>query len=194
MSTNGASTESTATGSAATGSTPSPLYDIATLYRDFAPRVCRWATRLTRSASDADDIVQEVFLIVHRRQPSINDVHSPSSWLLKVTLNVVRHHWRTRSRTSKREESWDWESRQDVTPTPLDRLQTKRAVEQLENAVESLDPRYKVVYLLCAIQQVPPVQVAEMTGIAPQTLRVRRFRARKQVAQRLSSYSDLYAA
>src|SRR5260370_1454273 len=81
--------------------------DTATLYRDYADRVCRWATRLTRSPSDAEDIVQEVFLIVHRRGSSWQEISSPGSWLLKVTLNVVRHHWRARGRASNREASSD---------------------------------------------------------------------------------------
>ena len=56
-----------------------PLYDTAKLYRDYSAKVSRWAARLTRSASDADDIVQEVFLTVHRRLPSLDHVHSPGA-------------------------------------------------------------------------------------------------------------------
>ncbi|HVR64721.1 MAG TPA: RNA polymerase sigma factor, partial [Polyangia bacterium] len=77
---------------------PPAAHDTAKLYRDYADRVGRWAKRLTRSPSDAEDIVQEVFLLVHRRGQTWNDVSSPGSWLLKVTLNVVRHHWRSRGR------------------------------------------------------------------------------------------------
>jgi RNA polymerase sigma-70 factor (ECF subfamily) len=171
------------------------LYDTAELYRDYAARVTRWATRLTHSASDADDIVQEVFLIVHRRNPSRNDVHSPGSWLLKVTLNVVRHLWRARGRSARREESWDQEQCQQTTTTPLDQLEAKRAVERLKSAVDSLEPRYRTVYWLCEIKRLPPVKVAAMTGLQPQTLRVRRFRARKQIALRLSAAdNDVRAA
>ena len=172
----------------------SSAYDTATLYRDYAPRVIRWATRLTHSPSDADDIVQEVFLIVHRRHPSRNDVHSPGSWLLKVTLNVVRHHWRARGRSTRREESWEQDLPQQTSTTPLDQLETKRAVEQLRDAVESLEPRYRDIYLLCEIKCLSPVKVAAMTGLQPQTLRVRRFRARQQIAQRLSDSNNVRAA
>ena len=183
-----------ATTSNATTENDSTAYDTATLYRDYAPRVTRWATRLTHSPSDADDIVQEVFMIVHRRNPSRNDVHSPGSWLLKVTLNVVRHHWRARGRSARREESWEQDLPQQTSTTPLDQLETKRAVERLHAAVEALDPRYRVVYTLCEIKCLSPVTVAAMTGLQPQTLRVRRFRARQQIAQRLSANNNVRAA
>ena len=112
--------------------------DTATLYRDYADRVCRWATRLTRSPSDAEDIVQEVFLIVHRRGSSWQEISSPGSWLLKVTLNVVRHHWRARGRASKREESWDCQTTGSGPTDPLQTLETQRSMEQLQAAIEGL--------------------------------------------------------
>jgi len=170
--------------------------DTATLYRDYAGRVGRWANRLTRSNSDAEDVVQEVFLIVHRRGSSLNDVSSHSSWLLKVTLNVVRHLWRSRGRLAKREESFDWENNAAAPPDPLQALETHRSMERLQAAIDTLAPHYRTVYLLCEINRLSPVKVAEMTGLRPDTLRVRRHRARQQIAKQLGSDTvvDAYAA
>lgn len=170
---------------AAAPTVSSSINDTATLYRDYANRVCRWATRLTRSSSDAEDIVQEVFLIVHRRGHAWNDVASPGSWLLKVTLNVVRHHWRSRGRTSKREESWDCQATGAVPVDPLQLLETQRSMEQLQAAIDALTPRYRTIYLLCEVKGLPATTVAQMTGLRPDTLRVRRHRARQQIAKSL---------
>ena len=168
--------------------------DTAALYRDYAERVCRWATRLTRSPSDAEDIVQEVFLIVHRRGWSWNDIDSPGSWLLKVTLNVVRHHWRARGRITKREESWDCQTTGAAPVDPFQNLETQRSIEQLQAAIDALSPRYKTIYLLCEVKGLPSTTVAEMTGLHPDTLRVRRHRARQQVARSLRSSDDVIDA
>ena len=175
-----------------TATTLPALYDTATLYRDYAGRVCRWATRLTRSASDADDVVQEVFLIAHRRISSLTDVTSPGSWLLKVTLNVVRHLWRSRGRVAKREESWEWQMNgvPIAANDPLQILETHRSVEKLEAAIATLAPRYRTIYWLCEVQRLPSAKVAEMTGLRSETLRVRRYRARQQIARCLDSEND----
>jgi RNA polymerase sigma-70 factor (ECF subfamily) len=171
-----------------------PVYDTAKLYRDYSAKVSRWANRLTRSASDADDIVQEVFLTVHRRLPALDNVHSPGPWLLKMTLNVARHLWRARGRSAKRERSWESQCLPSVPPSPLEELEMRRAAEQLETALASLDDRYRQIYWLCEIKRLPSAKVAALTGLNPDTLRVRRFRARVQIAKRLAAAETAGAA
>src|SRR5215510_14867644 len=67
------------------------------LYRSYAGAVGRWALRLTRSPADAEDIVQEVFLVAHRRLGG-ETLANPGPWLFQVTRNVARHLWRERRR------------------------------------------------------------------------------------------------
>jgi RNA polymerase sigma-70 factor (ECF subfamily) len=163
-----------------------PVYDTAKLYRDYAGKVSRWAARLTRSSSDADDLVQEVFLTVHRHLPALDRVHSPGPWLMKMTHNVARHWWRARRRTANRERSWETECSPAAPPSPLEQLELRRAARQLESALDSLDERYREIYLLCEIKRMPSEKVAAMTGLNRDTLRVRRFRARQQISKRLA--------
>jgi RNA polymerase sigma-70 factor, ECF subfamily len=166
---------------------PTPSrYDTAKLYRDYRGKVSRWAARLTRSSSDADDLVQEVFLTVHRHLPALDSVHSPGPWLLKMTHNVARHLWRTRKRTANRERSWEAECVPSVPPNPLEALEMRRAARQLESALASLDDRYREIYWLCEIKRLPSAKVAALTGLNRDTLRVRRFRARQQISKRLA--------
>lgn len=160
-------------------------YDTAGLYREYAGKVFRWARRLAGSPSDAEDIVQEVFLVVHRRQHMPGWVHNPGAWLLGVTFNAARHVWRKRAR-SGRELSADLESVSSQVPTPLEQLEARRAVEQVEAALASLTEGYREIYWLCEIQQIPGNRVAELMGVHPTTVRVRRFRARAQVAEWLA--------
>jgi RNA polymerase sigma-70 factor (ECF subfamily) len=162
------------------------VYDTAKLYRDYGDKVSRWAARLTRSASDADDLVQEVFLTVHRHLPALDRVHSPGPWLLKMTHNVARHFWRTRKRTVTRESSWEAECLPAAPPNPLEVLEMRRAARQLESALNTLDERYREIYLLCEVKRLPSAKVAAMTGLNRDTLRVRRFRARQQISKRLA--------
>jgi DNA-directed RNA polymerase specialized sigma24 family protein len=49
----------------------------------------------------------------------------------------------------------------------------------------SLDERYREIYWLCEVKKLPSAKVAAMTGLNKDTLRVRRFRARKQISKRL---------
>lgn len=161
------------------------LFDTEQLYRDYGRKVSRWAARLTRSTSDADDIVQEVFLTVHSRQDTMEHVHSPGPWLLKMTLNVVRHLWRSRGRSSKRDLLWMAECPPNAPASPADELDLRRAVDRLDRAVASLPETYRAIYFLCEVERLSPPEVAARTGLTRDALRVRRFRARKQLAEKL---------
>jgi RNA polymerase sigma-70 factor (ECF subfamily) len=159
--------------------------DTAQLFRDYAGDVGRWAARLSGSPSDTDDIVQEVFLTVHRQLPAAEELLSPPAWLLQITRNVVRHVWRTRSRTARRVEALARDGLVAPVPDPHAALERRQAAAQLESALAALDDRYRHVYWLSEIQELPPATVGALTGLSPEALRVRRFRARRQLARHL---------
>jgi RNA polymerase sigma-70 factor (ECF subfamily) len=160
--------------------------DTAQLFRDYAGDVGRWAARLSGSPSDAEDIVQEVFLTVHRQLPAAEQLHSPPAWLLQITRNVVRHVWRTRSRAARRADAFGRDGFVAPAPDPHAELERRQAAAQLANALETLDAGNRQVYWLTDVQGLPSATVAALTGLSLEALRVRRFRARRQMARHLA--------
>jgi RNA polymerase sigma-70 factor (ECF subfamily) len=163
--------------------------DTARLYRDYAREVGRWATRLSGSPADADDIVQEVFLTVHRQRGLGDPLRSPPAWLLEITRNVVRHVWRSRSRAARRASALARDSQVAAAPDPLEQLERRRMTVALQRALDGLDDRYREIYWLSDVQRLPSAQVASLTGLSPEALRVRRFRARRQLARELAPHA-----
>jgi RNA polymerase sigma-70 factor (ECF subfamily) len=159
--------------------------DTAALYREYGARVSRWASALARNATDADDIVQEVFLIAHLRRPAFDTAAGPCGWLLRTTVNVARHLWRRRRRNARHESSADPRQLPSAAPSPYDTFELRQSAERLDEAVRSLDGRYRHVYSLCEIDRRPCNEVAALTGLNQHTLRVRVYRARRMVAARL---------
>src|SRR5215510_13559362 len=64
-------------------------HSLAAIYRRSLKDVCRWAASLGGPAIDADDVAQEVFLVVHRRLAQFQG-DDPTPWLYAITLRVVR--------------------------------------------------------------------------------------------------------
>jgi RNA polymerase sigma-70 factor (ECF subfamily) len=159
--------------------------DTAQLFRAYASHVGRWAARLSGSSSDAEDIVQEVFLAVHRQLPTPAEIRSPPAWLLQITRNVARHVWRTRRRAARRADAFERDGPVALPLDPLAELVRRRDAEHLHRALETLDRRSREVCWLSEIQGLPSATVAALTGLSPAALRVRRFRARRQLAQHL---------
>jgi RNA polymerase sigma-70 factor, ECF subfamily len=164
--------------------TETPAFETATLYRDYGAAVARWATKLARSAHEAEDIVQEVFLVVHRRLGELTELRSPGPWLFRITENIVRRRWRNQLRTGRSRVGM-MEQAPETAPSPLDELERRRMLQRLESALGDLHAEDRNLLYLCDVRRLPTSSVTAMTGIKPQTLRVRRFRARMQIAQRL---------
>ena len=93
-------------------------------------RVYRLAYAQTRSRHDADDIFQEVFLQTVRKRPVFDSVGARKAWLLRVTLNCLKSHWRM---------AW----RQHDTPLD-DRIPFPEPEGQrLDEALRRLTPKYR---------------------------------------------------
>jgi RNA polymerase sigma-70 factor (ECF subfamily) len=161
--------------------------DTGRLYRDYAVAVTRWAGRLARSASDAEDIVQEVFLVVERRRATLPPLHNPAAWLYRITANIVRRRWRDKTRHALAAAQL-LEAFIDESPSPLDDLEHRRTMERLDEAFGSIGAKDRRLLWLCDVRRMPTSRISALTGIKPQTLRVRRFRARMQIARRMRDW------
>src|SRR5215510_15295748 len=65
------------------------------LYEDHFPFVWRSVRRLGTPDADVDDVVQESFVIAHRRLPDFEGRSTVKTWLFGIVVNVVRVHRRT---------------------------------------------------------------------------------------------------
>jgi RNA polymerase sigma-70 factor (ECF subfamily) len=164
-------------------SPPGPV-DTDRLYRDYGAAVARWAGRLA-APSDAEDITQEVFLVVERRRATLPPLRCPAAWLYGITLNLARRRWRERSRQAEVRAQWRDEPADDDRPSPFDELESRRRLQRLEQAMAGLPTVDQHLIWMWDVERLPTARISALTGIKPQTLRVRRFRARSKIARRL---------
>ena len=65
------------------------------LYSQYGDRIYRFCLRLSGSASDAEDLTQEVFLAAFQGQSRFQHRASVQTWLYQIALNYWRHSRRT---------------------------------------------------------------------------------------------------
>ena len=63
----------------------------AEFYKQYGVRIYRFCLRLSGSASDAEDLTQEVFLAAFQGQSRFQNRASVQTWLYKIALNCWRH-------------------------------------------------------------------------------------------------------
>lgn len=131
---------------------------LASLFRAHADAVWRTAVALGVSPDDAKDVVQEVFVVVHRRLDALQQVR-PRPWILGITRNVVRHHHRGATRRARSLEALP-------TPEPLEAphrdLERREAGALVEAFLETLDEKKREVFVLGFIEGLPARAIAEL--------------------------------
>ena len=82
---------------------PAPVPDMERIYRDHASRVMSAAYRVTGSASDAEDVLQTVFMRLVRREGGSHLDQNPAAYLHRAAVNASLDLIRSRRATKQ---SW----------------------------------------------------------------------------------------
>ena len=161
--------------------------EIGALYRAHALTVARFAQRLCGPRLDAEDVVQEVFLVAHRLLPTFRGEALVTTWLYRITENVVRHR-----RRKERFRSWLFGSSEDVggraastRPTPVEELERREASVTVYRVLDAMNEKYRTLIILFELEGKSGEEIAELTGQRVQTVWVALHRARAQFLARL---------
>ncbi|MBI4817933.1 MAG: RNA polymerase sigma factor [Deltaproteobacteria bacterium] len=150
-----------------------PKHDLETLYRAHASDVARWAGRLGGPAVDVEDVVHEVFLVVRGELAMFRGEAKLTTWLYRITLNVVRHH-----RRKQRLASWFGWAEEGATPADV-LLERKEEIQTLYRVLDTLPEKYRTVLVLHEIEEKSGPEIAELTDVTVSTVWVRLHRGRK---------------
>lgn len=158
------------------------------VYRAHAVRVGRWAARLGGPMLDAEDIVQEVFLTVQRLLPGFRGDAEITTWLYRITANVVRHR-----RRKDRIRRWLGGDAGDVAGhiasarggpvEDVERLDDQRLVYRV---LDALPEKYRTVLILFEIEGLPGEEVARLLDARTETVWVWLHRARAKFLDELT--------
>ena len=155
------------------------------LYRAHFAYVWKSARRLGVSQAEADDVVQETFLTVHRLLDTYEQQGSERSWLFSVLFRIVQRHHRTnRRRTALTEDggSVDPDAVAGSAASAPDRtVETKETIRTLEEILDSLDPEKRAVLVLAELEEKPIAEIAEIVGTNVNTAASRLRLAREHV-------------
>ncbi|MHB8873727.1 MAG: RNA polymerase sigma factor [Myxococcaceae bacterium] len=162
---------------------------LSEVYRRHARQVGRWAARLGGPAIDVEDVVQEVFLAAHRKLAGFRGEASLTTWLYRITENVVRHR-----RRKDRWRRWLGGTADEVAaevpspgPTPIEAVAARQANERVYRVLDGMKEKYRTVLILFELEEHSGEEVASLTGAKIGTVWVWLHRARADFAKRLDA-------
>jgi len=153
------------------------------LFRAHARTVARWAERMGGPGVDADETVQEVFLIADRRLGEFRGDALITTWLFRITLRVLSNQ----RRAARRRRLWARITRRveetiaDPTPGATEALAGREGAARLYRVLDRLPERYRDVLLLFELEELDAAEIGRILGRPPATIRVWLHRARAEL-------------
>jgi RNA polymerase sigma-70 factor (ECF subfamily) len=152
------------------------------LFDQFYPSLHRYCLRLTGDPDVADDVAQEAFVRMLRRDVS-GEPPGLRSWLYKTALNLIRDRSRVRSnRRRLLEENPGHPGRPDEPETPDRTAERAEAVREVRAALEVLDERDRAI-LLMREEGFRYREIAEAVGVATSSVGKLLARAQRSFAE-----------
>jgi RNA polymerase sigma-70 factor (ECF subfamily) len=154
--------------------------------------VARLVYRMLNAPADLEDVIQEVFVQVFRSLKDFRGQSKFSTWLHRVTVNVVLMHRRSaRSRPVLTEETPSDFAVDDQSPRPdeeAERLERMRAFDRL---LGRLAEKKRIAFVLHELEGLGPAEIAEIVGAPVLTVRTRLFYARRELEKMLAEEPSL---
>jgi RNA polymerase sigma-70 factor (ECF subfamily) len=159
--------------------TPDQKLDAATLFQRHADFVARFLTRLGVAATDLDDVLQEVFLVVHARGGYVPGPAKPTSYLGAIATRAAATYRRKRANQVKRASGLAPDDLDSNLPDPAHALQLDESARALARALAALDPDLCATLLLVDQEGESCLSVAASSGTPVGTVYWRLHKARK---------------
>ena len=166
---------------------------------EFMPGLYSAALRMTRNASDAEDLVQETYLKAYRAFGSFKEGTNLKAWLYRILTNTFINSYRARKR---RPEQTDIDDVEDLylyrrlggleavnaSRSPEEEVLEHFTEAEVKDAVEALPEQFRMAVLLADVEGFSYKEIAEILDIPIGTVMSRLHRGRKALQKTLHDF------
>ncbi len=147
-------------------------------------KLYRFAKRLLKNATEAEDIVQEVFIRLWSRRERLSEYKSIEAFAMIITKNLCLDN--LKSKRNKTGELTDKYERM-TDATPYEKVELTDTYNKVQEIINTLPEQQKMIIHLRDIEGYEFNEIAEIVQISSNTIRVNLSRARKKVRETLSN-------
>ena len=157
------------------------------LFREHQGEVYRWALRIVRDHSTAEDVVVEAFWRAFRGRARFDPSRSFGAWMRRIVTRVAIDHL-----NATRRRAWvslgEFSNRAGRVPSGQGHVTTggPTSADEIGRAFRRLAPKLQVVATLALIEEQPLGEIAEALDVPIGTVKSRLFRATRQLRAELT--------
>ena len=156
------------------------------LYRLHHRRVYTLCLRMTQNEAEAEDITQDIFIVLLHKAGDYRAEASFTTWLHRMTVNQVLMHFRRKK--AKREEQAEDDGREEAcAPRGAAGARPAQLIDRitLEDALARLPPGYRAAFVLHDVEGYEHEEVARLLGCAVGTSKSQLHKARTKLRKLL---------
>ena len=151
--------------------------------------VARLVYRMVGPRAEIEDLIQEVFVQVHKSLRDFRGEARFSTWLHRVTVNVVLMHRRAeKSRPILTEEAPSGTIEDVSTAMPDAEVERRKRIRAFFELVAEVNEKKRVVFVLHDLEGKSPTEIAEIVDAPILTVRTRLFYARRELEDKMRAH------
>ncbi len=164
------------------------------LVKHYDRRVFRMAKQITQNDDDAEDVLQETFLKAYTHLDDFQGNSKFYTWLVRIAVNeaLMKLRKRRSDRTVPLDEPIDTGEDEVVREiavwdeNPEQQYSRDELGVILDEAIQSLKPAYRTVFILRDIEEMSIEETAEALDLSISAVKSRLLRARLQLREKLT--------
>jgi RNA polymerase sigma-70 factor (ECF subfamily) len=169
------------------------------LMRRYNRPLYRTARAILKDDAEAEDALQEAYLLAFRNLAKFRGDSSLLTWLTRIVVNGAIARARKMTRTAAiiefgSEPDWDDESAEAAmdkdAERPDDAAHRSEVRRLVEKKIDALPETFRIVFMLRGVEEMSVEETAASLGIPEATVRTRFFRARGMLRESLSREID----
>ncbi len=163
--------------------------DLSTLIHAYSALLFRVAHSILHNRSEAEDLVQDVFLRVLERQKDLPEVRNLRAWLIRITWNLALDR-RRKIRPEQLDEPFAASLAAATVPADQALAETRQIAAVL-NAIQRLPRPERHALLLSTIDELSITEISTILQRSESAVRALLFRARARLRQRIERGAKL---
>ncbi|MDP4090262.1 MAG: RNA polymerase sigma factor [Bacillota bacterium] len=161
------------------------------IYSMYMNKVYNTARMMTEDEKAAEDILQEVFIIIYKKIYKLKHAEAFESWLYRITVNCCNNYFKKRKSTVVTEDDKLADViGADTGQTPGEELISRETNDEIYKAVNTLPGKYRECIILYYYSEMSIAQIADVLDCSAGTVKSNLFKAKKALKKKLNLEID----
>lgn len=155
------------------------------IFQEFYPGLCFYAQKILQSKSDAEDVVESLFVKLWQKKMEFSSKDHLRSFLYKSTKNACLDFIKTATHKAERNGHF-LDSREDFTQSHVTNMIRAEVVREIHQAIESLPTQCSTVIRKSYIEGLSVSEIAEEMSLSVQTVKNHKLRGLAMLRRKIT--------